>query len=81
MNKEDIGKATRLLEDLNKMSDLKSSVTVDKSTIYVSIPFTTTDIAQKVATIIAHSLNGSSEMNALRKEIKREVKSLIGETR
>ena len=77
IEKQDIAKASMLLDDLARMTDLSQSVTVDQSKIVVTIPFASAKIAQKVATIIAHSINGSKEMNKIRAEIKAEVKTLL----
>lgn len=77
IEKQDINKASQLLADLAMMTDLSKSVTVDGTRIEVSIPFTTAKVAQKVATVIAHSINGSKDMNNVRKEIKAEVGVLL----
>lgn len=74
---ESLKKAQLLVEDLNKLENLSNSVAVDGNCIKINLPFNTSKISQAVATVIAHSINGSKEMNKVRRELNKEVRDLL----
>lgn len=72
-----VNKASTLLQDLAKLDNLKNEVKVDQKVIKLELDFLNSKSAQEVAAVIAKAINGSQDMNKVRRSLKNEIRQLL----